>query len=82
MIHSVRIGLKTHVVRIFEELVVCHSATRLKQLKRLQESSILSCVASINYTIDKASKSSVKRSAKRAKGFPSGRSLFQFLSHH
>ena len=34
----------------FEELVVCHSATRLKQLKRLQESSIFSCVAFITFS--------------------------------
>ena len=47
MIHGVRIGQKTRGKNRFEQLVVCHSATRLKQLKRLQESSILSCVAFI-----------------------------------
>ena len=47
MIHGVRIGQKTRGKNRFEQLVVCYSATRLKQLKRLQESSILSCVAFI-----------------------------------
>ena len=39
-----------------EELVVCHSATRLKQLKRLQESSIFSCVAFITLVSEVGSK--------------------------